>query len=694
VHANALEMKGVTKFFPAGEAAVQALIAGNDMLCLPDDVPAAINAVTIALDKKRLKWKDIDEKLIKVLRAKHHLGLYQAQVVDTNNLLTDLNSKTDDIRLIVARNSLTVLKNEGNMFPLPRLNHHQKIAYIAIGAPAWSLFGKRLGEDLKADVFSFSYGDADIAGDSIAQKIDSGNYSSVIIGIHDYSLRPSNNFNISNGAIALWNKLQNHPATATFLFGNVYAAKNFCSAKNIITTYQDDDITEQVAADFLIGRLPARGKLPVTVCDFKYSEGIAVNNLYTAGNTAEWLSIDSIATDGISKGAFPGGVVLAIQNGVVKYHKAFGNFGFDKNTNMVTLETVYDLASVTKISATTVAVMKLYEEGKLDLNKTLGDYLPLARGTNKAKLSLRDILLHQAGLNPYISFYKETIDPISGMPSPNYYRTTLEPGFYIPVARDLYLRNDYNDSMLVKIMKSGLGAKGKYVYSDNDFILLGKIVESITGKSLNEYVQETFYKPLGMITTTFKPSERLGVERVAPTEEEKYFRRQLLRGYVHDEGAAMFGGVSGHAGLFSNAYDLSLLYQMLLNEGEFDGKRFFKPETIRLFSAYNSKISRRGLGFDKPEKDNNTRREPYPSALASTETFGHTGFTGTCVWADPKSNLVYVFLSNRVYNTRTNNLLGQMNIRGKIQDAIYKALEKEKKAAVVEAPKESSALVN
>jgi CubicO group peptidase (beta-lactamase class C family) len=464
------------------------------------------------------------------------------------------------------------------------------------------------------------------------------------------------------------------------LFGNIYAAKNFCDAKNLITTYQDDAISEQVAADFLIGRLPAKGRLTVGVCDFPYSAGIALNNLYTSGNKAEWLAIDSIANDGIAKGAFPGGVVLAVQNGVVKYHKAFGNFGFEKSTNTVTLETVYDLASVTKISATTVAVMKLYEEGKLDLDKTLGDYLPLARGTDKARLSLRDVLLHQAGLNPYISFYKETIDAASGMPSPNYYRPTREPGFTIPVAKDLYLRNDYNDSMLLRIMKSGLSAKGKYVYSDNDFILLGKIVESITGKTLDEYVQQTFYKPLGMITTTFLPSERLGVERVAPTEEEKHFRRQLLRAYVHDEGAAMFGGVSGHAGLFSNAYDLSLLYQMLVNEGEFGGIRFFKPETIKLFSAYNSNISRRGLGFDKPEKDNSSRSDPYPSALASPETYGHTGFTGTCVWVDPTKKLVYIFLSNRVYNTRSNNLLGQMNIRGKIQDAIYRALQKEQTA--------------
>jgi CubicO group peptidase (beta-lactamase class C family) len=237
--------------------------------------------------------------------------------------------------------------------------------------------------------------------------------------------------------------------------------------------------------------------------------------------------------------------------------------------------------------------------------------------------------------------------------------------------------------MLTRIVQSKLGAQNKYVYSDNDFILLGKIIEAISGLTLDQYLQKTFYGPMGMATTGFKPWQRFGMERVVPTEEEKHFRRQLLRGYVHDEGAAMFGGVSGHAGLFSNAYDLAMLYQMLLNGGMFGGDRFLKEETIRQFTAYNSDISRRGLGFDKPEKDNASRKDPYPSALASSETFGHTGFTGTCVWVDPKADVVYIFLSNRVYNTRANNLLGQMNIRGKVQDAIYKALEYEQKAKVV-----------
>jgi CubicO group peptidase (beta-lactamase class C family) len=219
------------------------------------------------------------------------------------------------------------------------------------------------------------------------------------------------------------------------------------------------------------------------------------------------------------------------------------------------------------------------------------------------------------------------------------------------------------------------------VYSDNDFILLGKIVERLSGMPLNDYVHQTFYAPMGMSTTGFRAADRFGAERIVPTEREGYFRRQLLRGYVHDEGAAMFGNVSGHAGLFSNAYDLALLYQMLLNGGELNGERYLKPETVALFTAYGSGISRRGLGFDKPEKDNATRNDPYPSQLASPGTYGHTGFTGTCVWVDPESKLVYVFLSNRVYNTRANNLLSQLGIRGKIQDAIYKALKEENPSA-------------
>jgi beta-glucosidase-like glycosyl hydrolase/CubicO group peptidase (beta-lactamase class C family) len=668
---DALEMKGVSKYFPAGEAAVQALIAGNDMLCLPENVPAAIEAIEAAIKHKRLKWKEIDAKVKKVLLSKYQLGLNKAQFVDTTNLLADLNAATDEIRKQVARNTVTVINNKAGFLPL---FHKGKIAYVGLGVNDSNSIGHRLKDEMDADVYYLSYKDSGSRAATILDSVRTSKYDNVIIGIHGFSNRPANNYGISAAAIGLWDSLQS-ANTATIVFGNVYASQNFLNAGTLIAMHQDDDITQHMAADFLEGKIASRGTLPVTVGENKYGTGIAIHRFVPVGTSPAWLAIDSIVRDGIVRKAFPGCEVLAVQNGEIKYHKAFGNYEFDSRSKPVTLESIYDLASVTKISATTVSIMKLYEQGKLGLNKTLGDYLGFTQGSDKAGLKIRDILLHQAGLNPYISFYRETIDETTGRPSPALYSDKRDSLFTIPVALNVWLRRDWNDSMLQRIVQSKLGPAPKYVYSDNDFILLGKVVEAISGMPLDQYVHKTFYAPLGMTTTGFKPWQRFGIERVVPTEEEKYFRRQLLRGYVHDEGAAMFGGVSGHAGLFSNAYDLSLLYQMLLNGGELNGERFLKPETIKLFTAYGSDISRRGLGFDKPEKDNASRKEPYPSTLASPETFGHTGFTGTCVWVDPQSKLVYIFLSNRVYNTRTNNLLGQMNIRGKIQDAIYTAVK-------------------
>ena len=673
---DGLEMKGVTKYFTSGEIAVQSLVAGNDMLCLPEDVPSAIEAIKHAIKKKKLKQKDIDAKVKKVLYAKYQLGLNKSQWIDTTSLVEDLNSKADAIKAQVARNVVTVLKNDTRFLPMMIRN---KVAYVGLGTNTLNAFGKRVNNDFNADTYLLSYKDSTDQSKAILDSIRSHNYDRIIIGIHNYASRPANNYGISPAAMDLWDSLQSYNS-ASFLFGNVYAAQNFLKANNLVAIYQDDEVFQNTAADFLEGKIAARGKLPVTIGNNLYGTGIAINRFFPTGVSPKWLVIDSIVRDGLARKAYPGCVVLAVQNGEIKYHKAFGKYEFEAGSKPVNLESIYDLASVTKISATTVALMKLYEQGKLDLNKTLGDYLAFLQGTDKAGLKISEVLLHQAGLNPYISFYKATIDSQSGLPSPKYYSDHQDSLYSIPVALNVWLRRDYNDTMLQIIAKSKLGPENKYVYSDNDFILLGKIVESITGLTLDQYVRKTFYEPLGMITTGFKPWQRFGVERVVPTEEESYFRRQLLRGYVHDEGAAMFGGVSGHAGLFSNAYDLSTLYQMLLNGGELNGQRFLKKETVDYFTAYHSDISRRGLGFDKPEKDNATRKEPYPSAKASPMTFGHTGFTGTCVWVDPQSKLVYIFLSNRVYNTRNNNLLGQLSIRGKIQDAIYNALNSEQAA--------------
>jgi beta-N-acetylhexosaminidase len=677
---DALEMKGVTKFFPGGTIAVEAIIAGNDMLCLPGSVPESIDEIKKAIKNKRLSWDDINEKVKKVLASKYQLGLHQWTPIVTDNLLADLNAKTDAIRKEVAENTITVLSQSGttasrtDYAQVPLTSKQKKIAYVGIGTADLNEFGKRLHKDLDANTFLFSYKDGQAKADEIVKEVKKdGKYDAIVIGIHNYSLRPADNFGLSPAAIKLYKDL-NFIKTITLTFGNVLATKNFCDAWTLVACYQDDAITQQAAADLLEGKIFSMGRLPVSVCRFKFGDGF-VHGGIKPGRAAikERLGvIDSIAMDGIAKKAFPGCVILAAHQGEIIYHKAFGNYEYGPSPAM-SAESIFDLASVTKISATTVSVMKLYEDGLLDLNKTIGDYLPWTKGTNKSGLLIKDILLHQAGLAPFIVFYKETLDQ-SGTPNPAIYATKPQKGYGARVAENIYIRDDWEDTMFNRILKSPLGQKNKYVYSDNDFIFLGRIVEELSGMTLDQFAQKNFYNKIGMYSTGFKPRNRFQSECLVPTETDKYFRQQTTRGDVHDEGASMFGGVAGHAGLFSNAYDLSLLYQMLLNGGQLNGEHYLKPETIKLFTSYNSRISRRGLGFDKPEKDNLIRKDPYPASLASPETFGHTGFTGTCVWVDPRYDLVYIFLSNRVYPTRDNNKLGQMLIRGKIQDAIYRAL--------------------
>jgi beta-glucosidase-like glycosyl hydrolase/CubicO group peptidase (beta-lactamase class C family) len=680
---DALEMKGVAKYFPDGFISVEALVAGNDMLCLPASVPESIEAIKKAIADKKLGWDDIYAKTRKVLAAKYDLGMANTQWVDTNNLLADLNAKTDAIRYEMAQRSITLLnkasltasRNDYAEVPLTASkNRNNKIAYVGIGTSGLNDFAKRLQQEFGADLFTFSYKDGQEKADEILKAVPKdGKYDAIVVGVHNYSLRPADDFGISPAAINLYKQL-NFIKTITLTFGNVLATKNFCDAWTLLACYQDDPITQQAAADYLSGKFELQGRLPVSVCRFKFGDGIVKDEKDPAWHHMEKLAqVDSIVNDAVVTKAFPGSVVLAVHEGEIVYHKAFGNYIYEAS-QPVGLESIFDLASVTKISATTVAVMKLYEQGKLDLTKKLGDYLPMVRGSNKENLRIDDVLLHQAGLVPFIPFYKETIDSVTGEPKADIYRNKPEPGFTIKVAEGIYMRNDWEDTMFARILKSPLGPQGKYVYSDNDFIFLGKIVEQVTGMKLDEYVQKTFYRPMGMMSTGYKPRERFTADKMVPTETEKHFRRQTIQGDVHDEGASMFGGVAGHAGLFSNAYDLAMLYQMLLNGGEFNGNRFLKKETIDLFTAYHSKISRRGYGFDKPEKNNKLRKEPYPCSLVSPQAFGHTGFTGTCVWVDPKYNIVFVFLSNRVYPTRNNNKLGQLNIRGKIQDAVYRAL--------------------
>lgn len=679
---DALEMQGVKKYFPDGDASVESIIAGNDMLCLPADIPAGIQKIKQAVKDKRLTWDDINTRVKRVLMAKYQYVLPNVQPINTTDITRELNNKVPALRRLVADNAITLVRNDDPaIFPLA-VGQNNRIAYVGIGITGDNAFATRIKTDYKADVYYFNYQNNAsrilTIMDSLKKK-----YDAVVVGVHNYTRYPVNNFGISQQAIQLLHQIQQETKSLTLFFGNPYAIKNVCNAGNVVACYEDDEIFQMAAADILEGLQQPKGKLPVTVCEkFAFGTGIVRSNSLqfekpaTLGfNEAKLNEIDSLANDAILKRATPGCVVLVAKNGKIAYQKSFGYYTYD-SVELVNNESIFDMASVTKIFATTLAVMKLKDEGKLDIEKKLGDYLSWVKGTNKENLPLKEILLHQAGLNAFIQFYKETIDTSKGGLA--YYTIYSEKPVHshsIRVAEGMYIRNDWQDTMFHRILQSKLGTEGHYVYSDNDFIFLGKIVEAISGKTLDRYVKDEFYDKLKLTSTGFKPRDRFPLSRIIPTEHEIGFRSQLLRGDVHDPGAAMFGGVAGHAGLFSTAYDLAVIAQMLLDHGSFNGQQFIQKQTLDLFTAYQSKFSRRGYGFDKPEKDNATRKDPYPCLSASPMTFGHTGYTGTCIWIDPAYNLVFIFLSNRVNPFGGTNLkLSTMNVRGNIQETIYKAL--------------------
>jgi len=432
---------------------------------------------------------------------------------------------------------------------------------------------------------------------------------------------------------------------------------------------------QQTAVALLKGKIPYQGKLPVTVCEqFHFGYGLtSLTHLpETVAKSAEATAvIDSIVEDAIKKKALPGCAIMALKDGKIAFEKNYGHYDY-ANDIPVTGSSVYDLASLTKILCTTVCLMKLTEEGKINIDDSLSSYLPEANGTNKSNVTLRQLLLHEGGMLPFIPFYKETLDSMGMADSIYYCKTRVHP-YDVMVVPDLFLHRQWLDTFYNRMLNSARTEAGKYVYSDIDFILLGKVIERVTGEKLNDYAERYFYIPMGLGLMRFLPLEHIRYDLMVPTVDEKGFRNQILRGFVHDPGAALMGGVSGHAGLFGNAEDVATMMQMLLNGGEYNGISFLKKSTIDYFTSNQSTNSRRGLGFDKTEKNNSSRIEPYPCKSSSPLTFGHTGFTGTCAWADPEKKMVFVFLSNRTY-PEENIIFKSLNLRSKLQDAVYRIL--------------------
>lgn len=675
---DALEMKGVANAFPGGTAAVESIIAGNDMLCLPGEVSMVIKSVRAAIKDKKITWEQIDARVLNVLKAKHATGLANWNAVSLEGLATRLNEKTDALKKEVAEKAITLARYEDRQsFPLA-VNRKGNYAVLEMGRNRNSAFALEMRSAYNADVFSFDHAMNASQADSLLALLQAAPYEKIIIALHELSRFPANNFNIPATVADLVNKVATVKPSNLFIFGNPYAAKLFCSVNNILTCYDDDPITQAAAASMMRGEISPQGLLPVSICETMPVGTGFTTTVFAQSNTragglfdaAKSAVIDSIINDAIARKAAPGMALLVIKDGKVVHEKTYGNLAYDSNEK-ISQETVWDMASVTKICATTLSVMKLYDEGKIKLDKTLGDYIPWVKGSDKAGLKIRDILLHQAGLKAFIPFYKEIADSATNKPLPGYFSNKQDERFGIKVDESLYMRTDWKDTLFSRILSSSLAANKPYIYSDNDFIFLGELVKAVSGQALDEYAWNNFYRPLGFRSSGFNPTRFVKVNTIAPTEQDPYFRERMVRGYVHDPGAAMFGGVSGHAGLFSNAYEIAVLMQIVMNKGVINGKRFFKASTIDLFTAYQSTISRRGLGFDKPEKENATRKQPYPALQVSAATFGHTGFTGTCAWADPEKGLVFVLHANRVHPV-AKNIFGDLNVRGKVMEEVFR----------------------
>ena len=699
IFTDALNMKGVSKYYEPGVVDVKAVLAGNDILLFSENVPKAMEEIKKAIKNREVSQKEIDRRCMKVLRAKEWLGLNDNHLVVDSNLVQDLNTNADDLlkrNLIEA--SLTLLKNKGDLIPIHNLDS-LRIATLSIGrhAPNINAFQKML--ENYASMKHFTVGSQPTGNEYAFLKKSLERYDLVLLSVHSNTYSPARNYGVSDQALRLINLINKGPAKVILTsFTSPYALTsiaNLESLDGLLLSYNNNNIAQELSAQLLFGGVAARGRLPVTVSS-KQKEGAGIDTQamrikYTipedAGINRHMLdTIDSIAMNAIKEKATPGCQVFVLKENKVIYWKSFGYHTYDKK-RAVQNSDLYDLASITKIVATTPSVMKLSDEEKLNIDSTLGKYLSGNIDTsNKDTLVIRAIMSHYAQLKSWIPFWMETVDNVSwsrkkqkfntagSRYKEGYYNTTGTERHSLKVTDNLYLDKNFSDSIMNMIIASPLNEKKEYLYSDMGYYFLKQIIESLTGSSLDKYTMDTFFKPLGLKTMGYRPKTRFGLDRIVPTEDDYYFRKQLVHGDVHDPGAAMLGGVGGHAGVFSNAHDLGIFMAMLLNDGKYGGQSYIEDSTLLEFTTcHYCDQNRRAVGFDKPQMDYD--KDGPTCQCISEESFGHTGFTGTIAWADPKEKIVYVFLSNRVNPDSENKKLVKMNVRTDIMQAIYDAIE-------------------
>ena len=682
VFTDALNMKGVTKYFKPGEIEIKALQAGNDVMLYSENVPVAIEAVYQAVDKGTLTHEMIESKCRKVLSAKYFTGLSTYKPIEIEGLYEDLNHpKGIMVNRRLIESALTVLQNNDSIIPLGELSD-LKIASVSIGKKGITPFQNMLEKYYRIDHFNLPVKPttSEVAG------LRSGleDYDLVILGLHETRSRPFNSKTYGSGVKSFIEEIVSTNKSIVISFRNPYSLSRLpgiANAKALVTSYEDTPLHQELAAQLIFGAIGSKGRLSVSVAGVaSVGDGIdtrgGIRLKYTlpeeTGFNSDSLKkkIDQIALMGIDSGAYPGCQILISHKGAVIFHETYGYHTYEK-TRPTKKSDIYDLASVTKVTAPLAALMKLHDQNKFKLDEPFGAYWSDFGWNRKNKLPMRDVLAHQSGLQAWIPYYTTTRKR-----SGTYKNKTLSPSpsgeFNIQLTDSLYLHRDYRNKIYRMIRKSPLNNDQGYVYSGLPFYLFPQIIENISGKDYESFLREEFYDPLGAITLTFNPLKNFPKERIVPTENDNYFRMTQLHGVVHDEGAAMMDGVSGNAGLFGSANDLAKMWQMYLNLGTYGGHNFISVNTMMEFTScqFCEQGNRRGLGFDKPLIAYDSTKSSV-ARQATESSFGHSGYTGTFAWADPEHELLYIFLSNRVYPTRENRKLYTLSIRPKIHTIIY-----------------------
>lgn len=673
---DALNMKGVVNYDSNRSASLNAFLAGSDLLLIPINYFQAVNDLKRAFKEGLFDEKRLEKSVKKILLTKFQSGLSEYQPIDTHKIFEDINTTKDKLLFHnITESSATVIQNQDSILPIRELRNHQ-IAYLGLGQAKGSEFLKTLRlytkiDEVKVEKAHFS---------SVMSP-----YETVIIGIHHSDASPWESSTILSHEIKLIKQIAKKKKVILTVFSNPYSLQKISeinAIEGVLIMYQNNTTAQSVAAQVIFGALPAHGILPVSI-PHKFSVGTSIKTprLHRLGyalplsvqmNPKRLSVIDSFAHNAIKNSMTPGMQILVARKGKVVYNKVFGHFRYKKK-QQVKAHSLYDLASLTKIMVSVPLMMKKFEENKNLLYAPLGSLIPRYNNSNKAQLTFKSMLSHQSGLQAWIPFYKQTLDSITQLPKSKFYKTRPKRKYSVQVASDIHLKNSYKDSIRRIILESPLYDSIYYKYSDLPYYILKEFVELNADKNISQQIQESIFQSMGMNLTTYNPLKKFSRYQIAPSEMDNYFRFQEIQGYVHDMGAAMQDGVGGHAGLFSNSNDVAKMMQMFLQKGQYGGKQYFRPETIAFFNQryYEDKNNRRGIGFDKQQF-----ADPGPTCLcASDSSFGHSGFTGTFAWVDPKYELVYVFLSNRTYPSMENSKMVETNLRSEIQRIIYQSIE-------------------